>query len=248
MRSVVHEIRNHLAVAVANVEAFRDGVLEPSPARLAAVLQALREVEVLLHDVPRGTATAHLESATQTIDVCDVITNEVLGLEALAKEHGVAFRVLQCAVRGRECSEFACDPVRIGEIVNNVVSNAIRYTPRGGHVEVDCRHAGGAITLTTTDDGPGVHGADTGRIFESGFRGSAARDTPGSGMGLALARRFVEELGGSIDVLNVAGRGARFTVRLPVTPASAGRQRRNHRARLNLRTAFTTRAHACRSV
>lgn len=221
MRSVVHEIRNHLAVAVANTEAFRDGVLEPSPARLAAVLQALHEVEVLLHDVPRGTASPHPDAATETIDVCNVITNEVLGLEAMAKEHGVEFSVLQCAVRGPECSMFACDPVRVGEIVNNIVSNAIRYTPRGGRVDVDCRRSGGAITLNITDNGPGLNREDADRLFEHGFRGSASHDTQGSGMGLSLAKRFVEELGGSIDVHTAEGRGTRFTVRLPGAAATS---------------------------
>jgi two-component system sensor histidine kinase BaeS len=215
MRSVVHEIRNHLAVAIANVEAFRDGVLEPTPARLAAVLQALREAEALLDDVPQLTGTAQLEVESRTIDVCDVITNEVLGLEALAKEHGIGFGVLQCAVHAPDCRNFAGDPVRIGEIVNNIVSNAIRYTPRGGRIEVDCRPSGGSIVLSVSDDGPGLSGEDIGHIFERGFRGSASRNTPGSGTGLALAKQFVEEHGGSIEVQNIAKRGARFTVRLP---------------------------------
>jgi two-component system sensor histidine kinase BaeS len=215
MRSVIHEIRNHLAVAVANVEAFRDGVLDPSPARLAAVLQALREMDVLLDDVPRDTVTAQLDVESRTIDVCDVITNEVLGLEALAKEHGIGFEILQCADHAPECRNFAGDPVRIGEIVNNIVSNAIRYTPGGGRIEVDCRPSGGSIVLNISDDGPGVSSEDIGRIFERGFRGSASRNTQGSGTGLALAKRFVEEHGGSIDVQNVGIQGARFTVRLP---------------------------------
>jgi len=221
VRSVVHEIRNHLAVAVANVEAFQDGVLEPSAARLAAVLQALHEADALLNDVPRGAAASHLDVATQTVDICEVITNEVLGLEALAQERGVAFKVLQCAVRKQECSNFVCGPIRIGEIVNNIVSNAIRYTPRGGRVDVDCRGADGAITFTIDDDGPGVDSVDVANIFKPGFRGGASRDTPGSGLGLALAKRFVEEHGGSIDVHNTEGGGAQFTVRLPGTAVPA---------------------------
>jgi signal transduction histidine kinase len=208
MKSVVHEIRNHVAVAVANIEAFRDGVLQPSPGRLQAVLQALREVEVLLHDIPDGTTPVQLDSERSTFDVCDVITNEVLGLEALAKEHGIEFSVVQCALHAPDCHTFTGDPVRVGEIVNNIVSNSIRYTPRGGRIEVDCRRSDGAISLKVTDE-------DIGRIFERGFRGSASRDTQGSGTGLALAKHFVEEHGGSIDVQNVGKRGARFIVRLP---------------------------------
>lgn len=221
MRTVVHEIRNHLAVAIANVEAFRDGVLAPSPARLAAVLQALHEANALLSDVSVESGPASLTLATRTVDVCDVITNEVLGLEALAKERGVSFDIRQCAHHDAACKEFACDPVRIGGIVNNVVSNAIRYTPQGGHVDVECRRVDGEIALDVTDDGVGVDREDAARIFESGFRGRASRDTTGSGLGLALTRRFVEEHGGSIGVHDVDGHGARFDIRLPTAESGA---------------------------
>ncbi len=231
----MHEIRNHLAVATANVEAFRDGMLEPSPQRLSAVLQALGEVDVLLRELSPKLETIQPRSAPQprSMNVCDVITNEVLAFEAVAAERQIAFRVQQCAAHGQQgvghdpaCLNFAGDPVRVAEIVNNVVSNAIRYTPPGGRIDVDCRRAGGALALTVTDEGPGVSGDELGKIFEDGFRGAAAGDTPGSGVGLALVKRFVEEHGGTIEVGNAAGRGATFTVRLPGVPLGI----RPHRA------------------
>ncbi|MEA2665204.1 MAG: two-component system, OmpR family, sensor histidine kinase BaeS [Candidatus Eremiobacteraeota bacterium] len=220
MRRVVHEIRNHLAVAIANVEAFRDGVLEPSPKRLAAVLQALGEVENLLRELSPGQMSSEPTLAThrRTINVCDVIANEVLAFEAIAAEHEIAFRVQQCTAHEPACANFAGDPVRVAEIVNNVVSNAIRYTPPGGRIDVDCRPSGGTLTLTVTDGGPGVRSDELGKIFEAGFRGAASAGTTGSGVGLALVKRFVAEHGGTVEVANVADRGARFTVRLPGTP------------------------------
>jgi two-component system sensor histidine kinase BaeS len=226
VRRVVHEIRNHLAVAIANVEAFRDGVLEPSPKRLAAVLQALGEVETLLRELTPGQMSSEpaLAMHRRTINVCDIIANEVLAFEAIATEHAIAFGVQQCTAHEPACSNFAGDPVRIAEIVNNVVSNAIRYTPPGGRIDVDCRPSGGTLTLTVTDGGPGVRSDELGKIFEAGFRGAASAGTTGSGQGLALVKRFVEEHGGTVEVANVADRGARFTVRLPGTPLGAGVQ------------------------
>lgn len=220
MRRVVHEIRNHLAVAIANIEAFRDGVLEPSPKRLAAVLQALGEVEVLLSGLTPGPSSQPpaLAMEVRPIDVCDVITNEVLAFQAVAAEREIGFRVQQCATHDPACLNFAGDPVRIAEIVNNVVSNAIRYTPRGGVIDIDCRRSGAALTLTVTDNGPGVRDDEVGRIFEAGFRGTASAKIAGSGVGLALVKQFVEEHGGTVEVGNVADRGARFTVSLPGTP------------------------------
>jgi two-component system sensor histidine kinase BaeS len=228
VRRLIHEIRNHLAVAIANVEAFRDGVLEPSPKRLSSVLQALGEVENLLGELtPRQMPLQPvLATNAQRINVCDVITNEVLAFEAAAAEHEIAFRVQQCTVHDPACVNFTGDPVRVGEIVNNVVSNAIRYTPRGGRIDVDCRPSGGILTLTVTDGGPGVRNDELAKIFEAGFRGAASAGTTGSGEGLALVKRFVEEQGGTVEVENVADRGARFTVRLPGMALEEGADRR----------------------
>jgi len=215
MRNVIHEIKNHLAVAVANVEAFRDGVLEPSPARLDAVLQALAEADVLLGELPRTSRSAPLEPTMHAMDVCSVIANEVLALEASARQHGIAFDVQRCDRTGDPCGTFVGDPIRVAEIINNVVSNAIRYTPAGGHIEVDCRRADGTLMLSVTDSGPGIGAADQERIFSAGFRGTASAGTSGSGLGLSLAKRFAEEHGGSIAVLSQMGHGAQFVVKLP---------------------------------
>src|SRR5665213_1896571 len=190
MKNVIHEIKNHLAVAVANVEAFRDGVLDATPARLGAVLQALVEADVLLSQLPHDSTIAALATTMHPIDVCAVITNEVLGLEASAQRRGIAFQVHQCETTGEDCHRFGGDPVRVAEIVNNVVSNAIRYTPAGGCIEVDCRRSNGTLMLSVTDSGPGIADLDRERIFDPGYRGRAARGTTGSGLGLALAKRF----------------------------------------------------------
>ena len=148
MNNMIHEVKNHLAVAVANVEAFRDGVFEPSPARLEAVLQALAEVDVLLGQLPHGMAAAPLVASMKPMDVCSVITNEVLALEASAQQHGVTFEVHQCESTGEACRRFGGDPTRVAEIVNNVVSNAIRYTSAGRRIAVTLATEGRDAVLT----------------------------------------------------------------------------------------------------
>ncbi len=222
MNSIIHEIRNHLAVAVANIEAFRDGILAPTPERLGAILQALEEAGVLLDELPRVQASApsgeSLEREMGTMNVCDVISNEVIALEGAAATRGIGFNVQKCAATVAACHVFHGSPLRIAEIVNNVVSNAIRYTPSGGHIDVDCRQSDGRLVLTVTDGGPGVATEDRERIFEAGYRGKAAVGLAGSGLGLGLARRFVEAHGGTIDLAENDGTGARFVVTLPGMP------------------------------
>jgi signal transduction histidine kinase len=215
MNRIVHEIRNHLAVAVANIEGLRDGVLSATPDRLGAVLQALEEASVLLGQLPNLSIDLPPEPAMRTMNVCKVIANEVLALEGVARTRGVAFNVDTCDTTVAACQEFHGSPLRIAEIVNNVVTNAIRYTPRGGRIDVDCRHADGKLVLSVSDGGPGVAPEDRSRIFEAGYRGTAAAGTAGSGLGLGLARRFVEAHGGTIRLVDSESPGARFVVTLP---------------------------------
>lgn len=221
MNSIIHEIRNHLAVAVANIEAFRDGILPPTTERLNAMLQALEEAGVLLDELPSGTASVWTKAPAETemmlMNVCDVISNEVIALEGSAAKRGVAFHVQKCTTTVDACHAFHGSPLRIAEIVNNVVSNAIRYTPAGGNIDVDCRHSNGKLVLTVSDGGPGVDPGERERIFEAGYRGAASAGHAGSGLGLGLARRFVEAHGGSIALADNEGPGARFVVTLPGT-------------------------------
>jgi signal transduction histidine kinase len=214
VKRIIHEIRNHLGVAVANIEGFRDGVLVPSPERLAAVLQALEEAGILLGELPTAREVVAHEPRMRTMNVCDVISNEVIALEASAAKRDIAFQVRRCTTTGAACSAFRGNPLRIAEIVNNVVSNAIRYSPRGGRVEVECRHTNGNLVLTVADGGPGVAPEDRSHIFEAGYRGKASAGVAGSGLGLGLTRRFVEAHGGTIDLVPSDG-GARFVVSLP---------------------------------
>ncbi len=226
MREVIHEMRNQLAVAVANIEAFIDGKIEPTPARLHAVLQALGELDVLMNDLSRARNAAdgatNLTSLTNTmtttmkpIDVCRLILNEATFMEAAAQAKGVRFGIHRCEVANPACANFLGDPARIGQILKNVLLNAIRYTPAGGAVEVVCVRRDGSLVFTVDDGGPGVSDDEAGRIFERGFRGSASASTPGSGIGLALVKSFVEEQGGSITVGRAPEGGAEFVVTLP---------------------------------
>lgn len=213
MRRLVHEMRNQLAVAMANVEAFLDGKLEPTPARLRGVLEALGKLDALIDEVREGSDEMH--SQLRDINVCDLICLETTAIEASAEEKGVALRSIQCAVSDPACAHFTGDPVRISQIVKNLLLNAIRYTPAGGSVTVDCRRSHGDLVFTVCDEGPGIAAGEAEHVFEAGYRGAASTGTAGSGMGLALVKRFVEEHGGSVLLSSGDGKGATFAVRLP---------------------------------
>jgi len=117
------------------------------------------------------------------------------------------------------------DPVRIGQVVSNLVGNAIKFTPRGGSVAVSVRgEPHGAASITVSDTGVGIDATELPRIFDRFFRGARASEArgSGSGLGLAIVRGIVEMHGGTIAVESRVGAGTTFRVLLPRQPRTAG--------------------------
>lgn len=214
MQSLIHEMRNHIAIAVANVEAFLDGKLEPSPKRLQSVLRALNELDGLLGDVV-ANGTSDSSSSPYESDICGIIDAEVAGIEAMVAQRDISLVIRRCE-RRESCRTLSADPIRIGQAVRNVLLNAVRYSPAGGTLSVSCERTPGNLALTIANDGVGIAPHDLARIFDMTFRGSLTQETLGSGIGLAVAKKIFDDHGGSIAASSKPGEGATFTLRLPI--------------------------------
>lgn len=212
----MHEMRNQLAIAVANVEAFIDGKLDPTKPRLRAVLQALGELETLMHGIDAKDGV-DLVYENQVFDICDVIQTEVAGIEAAATSKHLALQTSYCDHAESGCSAFRGNPVRVGQLVKNILLNAVRYTPQGGTIAIDCHRGVGQLHLSIADTGPGIDPAEAENIFLAGYRSdkTLTAGDGGTGTGLAVVKRVVEEHGGTVQVQNNVGSGATFTVHLP---------------------------------
>jgi len=112
------------------------------------------------------------------------------------------------------------DPQRIGQVVANLVGNAIKFTPRGGRVTVEAQAVRDGARIDVTDTGVGIDASELPHIFERFYRGSRANEArgSGSGLGLAIVRSIVEMHGGTVAVTSRLGTGSRFTVNLPRDP------------------------------
>jgi two-component system sensor histidine kinase BaeS len=207
---VAHELRTPLTNIRSWLEAAQDD-LAPTDAQLVALLhdeavQLQHIIEDLtdLAAVDAGTLRVHPEPAY----VRDLLAQVTESHRGTARAAGVR---LELDVRGEPVIE--ADPVRIRQLVGNLVSNAIRYTPPGGVVTV----SGHDSTITIRDTGVGIAPDDLPRIFDRFWRAdqSRSRATGGSGLGLAIARKLVEAHGGTIAVESTPGAGTVFTVRLP---------------------------------
>jgi two-component system phosphate regulon sensor histidine kinase PhoR len=141
---------------------------------------------------------------------------------------------LRRSVRGAPA--VVTDPERLRRILENLVDNALKYTPQGGHVEiVAVAEDGGSARVEVADDGPGIGREHLARIFERFYRVDKARsrELGGTGLGLSIVRHLAESVGATVSVDSEPGRGSRFTVRLPARPqatAAAPTDRRPSRA------------------
>ncbi len=214
LADVSHELRTPLAVVQGNIEAMLDGVHEADEAHLGAILDETRVLGRLVDDLrtvalsESGSLPLHREST----DLSIVATDAVAGFRPAADAAGVELAVEV----GDDVPLLDVDPVRIREVVSNLVANALRHTPAGGSVAVDARidDGGRAVVVTVRDTGSGIEPELLPHVFDRFAKSSGSR---GSGLGLAIARGLVEAHGGTIDVESTPGHGSTFRFRLPIS-------------------------------
>jgi two-component system sensor histidine kinase BaeS len=217
LADVSHELRTPLAVIRGRVEAIIDGVHPADEAHLSAIVDETRVMERLVEDLrtlslaESGTLSLHREG----VDPDELVRDVAASFGPAAAEAGIALRVDV----PEDLPEAELDPVRMREVIGNLVDNALRHTPRGGQVTVRVR-GGAALRLEVTDTGPGIEPSVLPHVFERFVKGQGSR---GSGLGLAIARSLVAAHGGTIEVESRAGAGTTFTVIIPTGGEAAPR-------------------------
>jgi signal transduction histidine kinase len=209
-----HDLRTPLAGLRAMVEAIEDGVVDDPPTLRRYVAEMRRSVETLvglvddLFELTQLDAGA-MDAEADRAQLADVVRSAVAACRAQAVEKGL---ILEERLDGTGSA--LCSP-RLVRVLQNLLQNAIRHTPADGTVTIEARRRTTGLEIAVEDGGEGIPSDQRDRVFEPFWRGDAARTTPGSGLGLALAKRIVEALGGEIDVETGTNRGARFRVQLP---------------------------------
>ena len=211
---VAHELRTPLTILQGELEAAVDGVTTVTPASLASlhdeVLRLTRLVEDL--DALADAEAAPLELRHETVDLAAVARTAVAGLTGRAEQHNVTLATRLSTVR------VVGDPLRLGQVVTNLLTNALKFSPPGGTVDVEVRRERDEARCTVIDDGPGIPAEEIDHVFERFWRGRAAGQIRGTGVGLAVVAELTDAHGGRVEAANATGRGARLTVRLPVAP------------------------------
>jgi two-component system, OmpR family, sensor histidine kinase BaeS len=222
MADVAHELRTPLAIVEAELAAVEDGIRPFCPDTLASLQAETRALGKLVDDLYQLSLSdlGALDYRRQDLDL------RLQVAEALAplKE--------RCAAAGLELDDLAvcgdplpvhADPSRLGQLVINLVENALRYTDSPGRIEVSCRREGQRALLEMHDSAPGVDAALLPRLFERFFRveHSRSRRSGGAGLGLAICRNIVEAHDGTIGASQSPLGGLCVSVRLPLLKSPA---------------------------
>ncbi|HVF79525.1 MAG TPA: ATP-binding protein [Solirubrobacteraceae bacterium] len=216
--NVSHELRTPLGALQAVLENVVDGVSEPDPETLRTMLAQTRRLGRL---VTQLLDLSRLEAGEQPFDIRPFALRDLLeGASREARLHAPEDVVF--SIDAPRALQVEGDPERIHQVVMNLVENAVRYSPRPGHIALRASAgANGTVVLEVDDEGPGIASEELERVFERFHRGDGHRgsDGGGAGLGLAIARWIVDLHGGTIRAERREPRGSHMVVTLPQAPA-----------------------------
>jgi two-component system sensor histidine kinase BaeS len=212
---IAHELRTPIASVRGYVEGLEAGVFEPGPGAWRVLDEQTARLERLVDDlaVLWSAESRDLRLEPETLDGPTLLADARERHRVLA-----ASRSIDLSLGAVASISVRADRARLGQVLDNLVGNALRYTPAGGHVELALAVDGASAVIAVRDDGTGMTPEQAGRVFERFYRAdpSRSRDAGGSGLGLSITKSLVEAMGGSIGVASPGvGGGAMFTVRLP---------------------------------
>lgn len=217
---IAHDLRTPLSVILGYTEALRDGKLGGSQEIFDTLHTEAQQLQRLVDDL-------------RTLSLADAgelpLTRQPVAPQALLERAAAAYRpqaqAQNIAITARSAPDVPpvdVDPERMAQVLGNLLSNALRYTPHGGTIALSTGRHDGSVELCVSDTGSGISPEDLGHVFERFYRGDESRQHDGSsGLGLAIAKSIVEAHGGTIAVASAPGQGTTFTIDLPAHQEAA---------------------------
>jgi two-component system OmpR family sensor kinase/two-component system sensor histidine kinase BaeS len=217
---IAHELRTPLHIIQGNLEGVLDGIYLPTADHIEATLEETRLLARLVDDLRLLSLaeSGELPLNREPVDVADLLADIVTSFSGQAEANGVTLTVASRNTSTVAGQRVLGDPVRLDQVLSNLVTNALRHTPAGGRITLDGHGDAQAVHITVRDTGSGIAPADLPFVFDRFWKGDRARthqSGSGSGLGLAIARQLIEAQGGAITVESTEGSGTTFTIRLP---------------------------------
>ena len=215
INDVAHELRTPLTAMTLYLEAMMEGLWEVTPERLQGCHEEMTRLSRLVADIQQlaNVEGDALQLHKTRVDLLEVVQAVSGNLSARAQAKGQLLTV------AGENTVVSADRERMQQVLVNLVSNALKYTPEGGHIRIETKDAPNSGTVRVMDDGIGIAKDELPLIFERFYRTDQSRDrrTGGAGIGLTIAKSIVTAHGGTIAAESEPGKGSCFTVTIPKT-------------------------------
>jgi signal transduction histidine kinase len=215
-----HEMRTPLAAIRGFTHTLQNRRNELTGAEIDEFLAVIsQQTDRLVQMVDDLLAMSRLEAGTMPIDPSSMLVVPFLRdvIAGLGEQRSrVELRITTDLPPAIEA-----DPKRLGQILTNLLQNALKYSDADRPVTLACDGGGDAIVFDVIDRGPGIDPSEVDRIFEPFYRGETRREEDGAGLGLAITRRLATAMGGRVDVASTMGAGSLFRVTLPRHVAAA---------------------------
>lgn len=212
---IAHELRTPLTVIEGTVDGIIDGVFKPDTEHLCSIKEQASLLTHLISDL-RDISLAEsgqLELNLAPTDIVELVRRMVSNYEINAIKKNVRIKLEE----GTQIPEIRIDPVRIEQVISNLLTNAIRHTPSGDSITVTVKNDEGGLEISVSDTGEGIATEDLPHVFERFYRSgsSRARKEGGTGLGLAIVKQMVEAHGGKVWVGSKMDTGSIFSILLP---------------------------------
>ncbi|MFD2330116.1 sensor histidine kinase [Cohnella sp. GCM10020058] len=211
---VAHELRTPLATLKSHIAAMLDGVWEPTPKRLASCFEEVERLTHLVGDLSHLTEveSPHAKLKLETEDLTELVEHNADAMRPLFVQRGISLNVAP-----HSPVYVSLDKQRIGQVITNLLSNALKFTPSGGTVRIEIRTVQEGMTVSVIDSGIGIKESELSMVFERFYRGekSRSRKTGGAGIGLSIVKAIVEAHGGTIKLESKVGVGTEVQVFFP---------------------------------
>ena len=214
-----HDLRTPLTSLRAVLSALADGLVEDEATRLRYLHTAQKDVQDLSHLIDDLFEMAQVDAGGMPLNlergsIGDLISDTLERFSAQAGQQGISLRGSAAA----GVDPVTMDSQRIGRVLSNLVSNALRHTPTGGQVTLKAVRQESWLNVSVEDSGEGIRPEDLPFVFERFYRGekSRSRATGGAGLGLAIAKGIVAAHGGSIGIESEVGKGTKVWFQIPV--------------------------------
>lgn len=212
-RDYAHEIRTPLAAIQSNLEGMIDGVLDTTAARLESCRAEILRISRMISEVDKlvEIENSNYKLHKQPIDLAALLQKTIMSFEKPLLDKDIQLNSSIPAV------QISADADKLSQVFVNIISNAVKYTPNGGTINISVTELAQQVEISISDTGIGIAAKDLPYVFDHLYRAdlSRTRDTGGSGIGLSIAKAIMEAHGGSISANSELGQGSTFSIYLP---------------------------------